>query len=346
MRERPLILIVDDEPFNVDYLEQELEFMGYDTVSAYDGVEALEKIAAHSPDLALLDIMMPKMDGFQALTHLKADPATRDIPVIIISAISDMNSIVHGIEIGAEDFLPKPFEPVLLAARIKASLQKKVWRDLEKQYLQQIEAEKQRVDELLHVILPDAVVAELKATNGIKPRQFDNVAVLFTDIVGFTPYCDTHSPQEVVANLQLLVEAYEKIAVRHQLQKIKTIGDAFMAAAGLLHPIENPVLACVQSGLEMVTAVNALNLGWQVRVGIHVGPVMAGVVGHRQYLFDLFGDTVNTAQRIESHGRATAVNLSRSAWHWIHNLFEADSLGVIDIKGKGPQEIYCIRGSA
>src|SRR5262249_5605340 len=152
--------------------------------------------------------------------------------------------------------------------------------------------------ELLHVILPDQVVKELKATNGVRPRRYDEVAVLFADIFGFTPYCERHCPEEGVSPLQRLVEAREDSGLRHQVQKIKTSGDAFMAASGLLHRVENPVLNCVRCGLEMIAAAQALPTDWNLRVGVHVGQVVAGVIGHRQYLFDLWGDTVNTAARL------------------------------------------------
>jgi sigma-B regulation protein RsbU (phosphoserine phosphatase) len=141
MDERARILIVDDEPLNVDYLEQELEDLDCKTASAQNGREALEQIAVEAPDAILLDIMMPEMDGFQVLSHLKADKTSRDIPVIVISALDDMESIVKGIELGAEDYLPKPFDPVLLKARIGASLEKKRLRDREVQYLQRINEE-------------------------------------------------------------------------------------------------------------------------------------------------------------------------------------------------------------
>ncbi|MBI1876722.1 MAG: response regulator [Chloroflexi bacterium] len=114
MGPRPKILIVDDEPFNVDYLEQELEDLEYDTVSAANGREALAHVDAENPDVILLDIMMPEMDGYQVLERLKADKGLRNLPVIIISALNDLKSVVRGIELGSEDNLPKPFEPVLL----------------------------------------------------------------------------------------------------------------------------------------------------------------------------------------------------------------------------------------
>lgn len=132
---------MDDEPFNIDYLEQELEDLNYDTISAKDGIEALSVIEKTQPDMILLDIMMPQMDGFEVLTKLKNNTAHRDIPVVIISAMSDMKSIVKGIELGAEDFLPKPFDPIILKARLHAGLERKSLKDLEKVYLKGLERE-------------------------------------------------------------------------------------------------------------------------------------------------------------------------------------------------------------
>jgi CheY-like chemotaxis protein len=136
MNNRAKILVVDDEPFNVDYLIQELEDLNYDTVTAANGREALAQVEATAPDVILLDIMMPGMDGFEVIAHLMAHHIWRDIPVIIISALGDIGNMVKGIEMGAVDYLPKPFNPVLLKARIHTCLGKKRLRDLERAELQ------------------------------------------------------------------------------------------------------------------------------------------------------------------------------------------------------------------
>jgi len=141
METRPKILLVDDEPFNLDYLEQEIEDLEVDILTAANGQEALEMVAQHQPDLIFLDIMMPVMDGFEALKCLKEDNRWKEIPVVIVSASDDMPSVVKGIEMGAEDFLPKPFDPVLLHARLNAGLEKKRLRDIEQLYLQALERE-------------------------------------------------------------------------------------------------------------------------------------------------------------------------------------------------------------
>src|SRR5829696_8763475 len=185
------ILVVDDNEDNRYTLTRRLHREGWaDVATAENGREALYKIAQQRFDLVLLDIMMPDVNGYEVLKQLKSDPATRGIPVLMISALSEFESVVRCIELGAEDYLPKPFNPALLRARVAACLEKKRLHDQEVWYRQQIEAERQRADELLHVILPDEIVQELKTTDAVQPRRYENVAVLFCDIVNFTPYCD------------------------------------------------------------------------------------------------------------------------------------------------------------
>jgi adenylate cyclase len=333
------LLVVDDDEANRDMLSRRLGRLGYAVFTAESGSEALERLGGRPFDLVLLDIMMPGMDGYQVLKALKRDDALRHVPVIVLSSNDETSSAVRCIELGAEDYLPKPFDAVLLKARIGASLEKKRLRDREARYLAEIEAARKRSDELLHVILPREVIAELKGTDEVKPRRYEHVAVIFCDIAGFTAYCDRLPPHEVIPHLQHLIEAYEEIALRHELQKIKTIGDSFMAAAGLFTAVANPVLQCVRAGVEMIAVARAQSIGWDVRVGIHAGPLVAGVLGRRQYLFDLFGDTVNTAARMESLGAAGSITLTATAWAEVADRCVGESLGAVPVKGKGVLEM-------
>jgi CheY-like chemotaxis protein len=329
---RATLLVVDDNDSNRAALRRRLTRQGHAVAVAADGREALERVRDQPPDLILLDVILPGLSGFQVLERLKADERLRHIPVIMMSALDEVDSVVRCIETGAEDYLTKPFNPVLLQARIGACLEKK-------RLLEAVEQERRRADELLHVILPGEVVQELKATDAVRPRRFEDVAVLFADVAGFTPFCDRSRPEEVVEHLQALVERAEEIALAHGVEKIKTIGDAFMAAAGLLRPAANPVLACLRCGLDLLAAGRALPTGWDLRVGIHVGPVVAGVIGRRQYLFDLWGDTVNTAARLESHGLPGTVSLSGPAWQRVAGLCRGEPLGPVAVKGKGTLEV-------
>ena len=200
-----------------------------------------------------------------------------------------------------------------------------------------------KADQLLRVILPGSVAEELTAKDSVETRRHENVAVLFADIVGFTTFCEGREPDEVVSHLQEFSLAFELIAEKHQVEKIKTIGDCFMATAGLLYPLEKPVLNCLHCGLDMLKAGRDLASGWDLRIGIHIGPVIAGIVGHKRFSYDLWGDTVNTASRIESNGKAGAVNLSYEAWQTVSDELEAESIGPIPVKGKGELEIFCVQ---
>lgn len=178
---RPRILIVDDEPFNVDYLQQELEEYDYDLLTAFNGQEALGKIQTEKPDLVLLDIMMPVMDGFSVLEKVKSDSDLRGIPVIIISANNDLQSVVKGIKLGAEDYLPKPFEPTILQARISASLERKRLRDLEQMHLRSLQREMNIARDIQKEFLPSEIpvipgweiAAHFKAANNVAGDFYD-----------------------------------------------------------------------------------------------------------------------------------------------------------------------------
>ena len=324
----PRILVVDDNEDNRYTLTRRLRREGYANLrEAGGGREALAMLRAEPFDLVL------------------PDPGLRHIPVLMISALAELDSVVRCIELGAEDYLPKPFNPVLLRARVGASLEKKRLRDREAAHLAQIERQRQHLDDLLHVILPAPAADELKRTDRVAPRRFEDVVVLFADVAGFTAYCDRHPPEEVVADLQALVEAFEELTAAHGLEKIKTVGDAFMATAGLLEPHGEPVLAAARCAFAMIEAAARMPAGWQVRVGIHVGPVVAGVVGRRKYTFDLWGDTVNVAARLVTFGEPGLVHLSGAARARLPDRCRVEAQGPVLIKGKGEVDVYrCLPG--
>jgi adenylate cyclase len=335
------ILVVDDNEDNRYTLTRRLGREGYQEVAvASNGREALDLIARQSFDLILLDIMMPEMNGYQVLERLKADDALRHVPVIMISAISELDSVVRCIELGAEDYLQKPFNSVLLRARIGASLERKRLHDREAAHLAEIDRQRRRADELLHAILPAHAVRELRTSDRIAPRRFENVAVVFGDLVGFTSYCERHPAEEVVANLDRLALDLEQIAASHALEQIKTTGDGFMATANLLQPHADPVMAAVRFAFEMVEAAGRNPAHWQIRLGIHTGSVVAGVIGRRKFSFDLWGDSVNTAARLSGLDSQGAVHLSGSAWRRLEGRWPGRCLGPISLKGKGEVEVY------
>jgi len=337
---RPRILIVDDIDDNVFTLERRLkQFVNSENVSARNGRLAMEALRAGPFDLVLLDVQMPEMDGTAVLEQMKGDMALRDVPVIMVSALDDMDTVLRCIKLGAEDYVQKPFNAELLRARVEAALERKRLRDQEAKFLAQLQAEKGRVNDLLHSVLPKSVVSELKASGRLMPRRYEDVAVLFCDIVGFTEYCDRNPPEAVIERLEALVDAFEAVVERHGLEKIKTIGDAFMATAGLLRYVENPVLAAAECGLAMAEAARAHGAGWQVRIGIHMGPVVAGVLGKKSFVFDLWGDTVNVAARVAAEADPGAVLVTGAIWPFLNASCQGRALGAVELKGKGKTDL-------
>jgi class 3 adenylate cyclase/CheY-like chemotaxis protein len=371
----PRVLIIEDSPTQAAQLALILEDAGFEVETAPDAEQGFARLARAPGSYALVlsDLNLPGDSGFDLCRRIKAEPGLDAIPVVVCTSEADPMNVLRGLQAGADGFMTKDREPPAIVASVKRALDRSaaaasagaaanrvqfLGREFElsagrDQLLdilvsafedvvrlnQQIEHEKARSNDLLHVILPDQIVRELKATRRVRPRRYENVAVLFADVVNFTAYCETHRAEEVVAHLQQLVESWEEIAVRHEVEKIKTIGDAFMAASGLLRPVANPVLNCLRSGLEMIAAAQALPTRWDLRVGIHYGQVMAGVLGHRQYLFDLFGNTVNEAARLQSHGTPGSIILSTEAWQQVAPHCRGESLGLTAVKGIGELEL-------
>lgn len=342
------ILVVDDNDDNIFTLTRRLEREGYKNFQiAKGGTEALEKIHNGSYDLVLLDVSMPDMNGIDVLTNIKAEAKTQHIMVLMISADDRIETVINCIKLGAEDFLPKPFNVDLLRARVGACLKRKWYNEKEQLYKEKIEFEKQQYQQLLEATFPKRIIAELAEHKAVRPCLYQKTAIIFTDISGFTKYCSQHTPEEIFDSMQSYVNLCEKLSERHHLEKIKTIGDAFMATAGMFIDNENPVLNAVQFALDLLQEKQALAVPWDLHIGIDYGDVVAGIVGNLKYLFDVWGDKVNTAARIQSIAEPNKVYLSQDAYDRIKDICEGKALDIIDIKGKGPTqvfEVYSIRG--
>lgn len=335
------ILIVDDVIDNCKLLERYLLSLGYKKVDmAFDGLEALEKLNHQQVDLILLDINMPKMDGIELLKRLQDKIKANKLMVMMITASNTIKNDVKCIKLGAVDVLPKPFNVDILRVRIGGCLERKWFAEKEELYRKQIEEDKAKYKELLHSIFPPTVVEELITTGEVKARLFEGVAVLFTDVVSFTTYCDSHSPSEIIKNVQEVAEICETAVMRHNSQKIKTVGDGFLAIAGMLTDNANPVLDCVQCAMEILERTSMLASGWRLRAGIDFGPVIGGVVGHRQFLYDIWSDTVNTSARLQGLAEPGRLCLSKRAWEQVKDSCRCTFMGVQPVKGKEPMSIY------
>jgi adenylate cyclase len=310
MHARPgYILIVDDDALNRRLLSKSLEAEGHRTADADNGFAALSVLKDERPDVVLLDIDMPGLDGIEVLARLKEDGDLHDIPVIMISGVDDADSIVRCIEIGAEDYLPKPFDPVILRARIRAGLNRKRLSDLEQE----------RVRQVFTRFLPEPIAAEMLARSDGQPmigpvRLWGTV--MFVDLRGFTTFADSAPVEEILAVLNRYQATMGDAVLDHGGTVVDYLGDGLMAAFGA--PIEtvdhaDRALAAARAmAFERLADFNGwlgsegIEATFGMGIGLNSGRVMSGTFGsERRFDYAVIGDTTNTAARIEQVTKQT-----------------------------------------
>ena len=251
-------------------------------------------------------------------------------------------------------FRPLPGGELLVEGRSGAALEEaeamvSSYSLLIEKQKRQIEVEKTRVEKLLLNILPRKSVEELRQFGRTVPERFDNVSVLFLDFVGFTAIAQELTPDELFSELNEIFSAFDDIITRHACERIKTIGDAYLAVCGM--PDRNPdhAKAIVQAALAMRAFVERRNQSsrhaWSCRIGVHSGAVTAGVIGRLKYIYDIFGDGVNTASRMESRAEPMQINISAATRALLGDGFEVEPRGIMEVKGKGAMEMFYVHGA-
>src|SRR6202049_709275 len=333
----PALLIVDDNENNRYTLQMLLETDGHERIaSASGGAEAMSLIEKQKFSLVLLDMMMPDLNGDEVLRMIKSNPDTRDIPVIMISADTDTENVSKCIELGADDYLPKPFNPTILRARIGSALRRESLRLLETEYLSRVEQEKRHSETLLRNILPPEIASRLRNGESIIADHYEDTTVLFADIVGFGKITARMKAYEIIGCLNQLFSEFDRLAEDAGVEKIKTIGDNYMAVAGVPIPRSNHARAATKLALDMINSARRLNsrlpVPFPIRVGLHSGPVMAGVIGTRKFAYDVWGDTVNIAARMEAASQPNRVLVSAATAKILGNDFVLDGPHNIETK--------------
>ncbi len=324
------VLVVDDEEQNRTLLRDPLEARGYEIAEAVNGMQALEKIAARLPDVILLDVMMPHMDGFEVCRRLKTDSKTAHIPILMVTALSERQERLTGIRAGANDFLNKPVDIQDLTLRVGNAVYAKRLYD-------QLQAEKEKSDQLLLNILPRSVAERMKKGETNIADSYPDVTVLVADLVGFTKLSAHIGADQIVQLLNEIFSAFDLLTEKHGLEKIKTIGDAYMAAGGISIARPDHTQSGAELALEMQTEIERLNheydISVRLRIGICTGPVVAGVIGSRRFAYDLWGETVNLACRLESTGEAGKIQIAEATYEGLKHKYQFDPKHSLDAKG-------------
>ncbi len=482
-----IILIVDDNPDNLELLFFILSDSDFTILVATNGESAIEKVEQAAPDLILLDVMMPGIDGFETCRRLKTNEASKDIPVIFMTALSETVDKVRGFELGAVDYVTKPIQEEDLKARVTTHLtirnlnrnlveqnrrlQEEIKKRREKEeelrlanqaiaasingiviadarlpdmpiiyinpaferitgyeaqevvgrncrFLQGKDTEQpglnelrealreakgckvvlsnyrkdgtlfwneltispiydddgnlthfvgiqtditerkvaqealryqqEQTEKLLLNILPEPIAQQLKLHPSTIADSFEEVSVLFADLVGFTEFSTHRNAKELVEMLNVIFSKFDQLAEQHGLEKIKTIGDAYMVVAGLPKPRPDHAAAISEMALDMQQAIAKVGAEtsetFSIRIGINSGPVVAGVIGLKKFSYDLWGDTVNTASRMESQGIPGAIQVTAQTYERLKDKYLFEKRGIIKVRGKGEMVTYLLMG--
>ena len=335
------ILVVEDDPLNRRLLARVLEREGLTVTTAENGREALGALRQDPPDVVLLDIVMPELDGVSVLRQMKDEPNLRHIPVIMISAIEDAETVIRCIEIGADDYLPKPADPVLLRARISAGLAKKRLHDIDRE----------RVRDVFARFVPEQIVDSVISLSGGDLRLGGALVegtILFNDIRNFTTYSESTPADEALEVLNLFLGEMSDAVLDHGGSHLGFRGDGMMAAFGA--PIETPDHAnrAVAAARDMLgnrlPRLNAslrergFDSGFRMGVGLASGTFMAGNVGSfRRLEYTAIGDVANTAARLESMTKGTPhpILMSDATYQSLTDSpADAEFVGEMEVRGK------------
>jgi adenylate cyclase len=343
MTDQPRILIADDVPDNVRLVQDLLTVEGYRVIPAYDGEEALRKIRQNPPDVILLDVNMPRVDGWEVCERLKADAATADIPVLMLTAWAEPDQRVRGLQLGAEDYLAKPFDHRELIARVRALLRRKQEAD-------ELRAAKQAIRQTFERFVSPAVVERLLAD----PSQVQLggvqqlVTILLADLRGYTTLAEGLPPQQLVDILNGHLTVAAQAVLAHQGTISQFVGDMVMAIYNAPLPQPDHALRAaraalaVREGMIRYHATLPPELRMDFGIGIVTGEAMVGNIGAREMLnFSAIGDTVNLTQRLQEIARGSQIMISESARQAVGALAQVRSLGTIPIRGRNePVAVY------
>ena len=363
MRDPPLILVVDDVPDNVDILQMRLEAQGYEVMTAGDGLEALEKVCALLPDLVLLDVMMPKLDGIETVKRLKADASLPFIPVILVTAKADASDVVAGLESGGDDYLTKPVDHAALSARVRAMLRIKALHDTVQDQAKRLEdqaaqlamwnstleervaaqlSEIERVGRLKRFLAPQlAEMIVSTGDEGILESHRRDIVVVFCDLRGYTSFAETGEPEEVWAVLREFHAAVGPLVTRFEGTLDHFSGDGLMVYFNDPLPCTDPADRAVRMAVAMREAVGEMMSGWRRRgfdlgfgIGVAQGYATLGRIGFEERVdYTAIGTVTNLAARLCGEARDGQILLSKRVATAVEGSVTLEEIGSLALKG-------------
>ena len=352
------VLLIDDQAMIGEAVRR---LLADQTDVAYDfcrdWTRAVDTATAFQPTVILQDLIMPGIDGLEMVGHFRRNPVTADVPVIVLSAREEPVVKARLLDAGASDYLVKLPDQVELIARIRVHSdgyrrlleRNAAFAQLELS-LAELGREREKSERLLRNILPATIAERLKNGEATIAESFSSVTVLFADLSGFTEFSEHVDPQQVVGLLDEIFSTFDHLAHAHGVEKIKTIGDAYMAVSGLPVPRPDHAEAMAVMAIGMQEAFRGVmrnrGLPLELRVGMHSGPVAAGVIGRQKFTYDLWGDTVNLASRMESHGEPSRIHVSPTTRALLGEAFRFADRGEVHVKGRGTLHTFFLLGRA
>ncbi len=367
IQEKPTVLYVDDEEDNLIVFKSAFR-RDFNVLTTTSPDDALDIIRREEVPVIISDQRMPNCTGVELFRKL---PEESGIVRIILTGFSDVEVIIKAINhCSIYRYLTKPWDQAELKHTLDMAVEKyylhkhntQLLSDLQaanehleekvKVRTRELEEEKEKSEHLLLNILPDEIAEELKRHGKVMPRRYDDVTVIFLDFVEFTKVAERMPPEALIEELDYYFQAIDTIFSKHGVEKIKTIGDAYLAVCGLPLPDKNHALQVVRAAVEILEFINAEKekrhkvgeTAFDVRIGIHSGSVIAGVVGNTKFAFDIWGDDVNIAARLESNGEKGRINVSESTYQLTKDQFRYEHRGKVNAKYKGEIEMYFLEG--
>jgi CheY-like chemotaxis protein len=333
------VLVVDDEKQNRDLLRDLLEAHGYQVATAANGVQALEKVAKNPPDVVLLDLMMPQMDGFEVCRRLKAARDTAHIPILIVTALSERKERMMGIAAGANDFLNKPIDSQDVVLRVRNAVHIT-------QLHNQLQTEKEKSERLLLNILPKPIAERMKNGELTIADYIPEATVLVADLVGFNALSKHIDPEQVVFLLNEIFSAFDQLTGKYSLEKIKTNGEIYVAAGGVPSPRPDHAEAIAELALGMREEIVQFNRHYDtsflIRIGINSGPLIAGVIGRKKFVYDLWGETVNLASRLDSTAEAGTIQIGETTYERLKAKYRLEKRRSVEPQGYSDLPAYSL----